>query len=332
MHKVSVIVPVYNVEAYLTRCVASIQKQTESDIEIILVDDGSLDACGEICDRFAETDDRIRVIHQANSGQAVARNAGLAVAEGEYILFVDSDDWIEPDLVEITYSAAKEFSAEMLVFDSQAVDEQGRVLYHTTQKAATGTLLSAKTDKSFLLTDPSPWNKLLKRSWLSENHFAFPNMYYEDLIALTCLDAAVERGVYIGGKPLYNYFLRQNSTLRNGDAQKTTEKRIAAVNAIYDFYKKNDLTEFYRSELAWIAIYHGFFLPAREILNFTAQPFPYVDKLRENLQSVCEAPNENMYLERFSAKEKWIFRLLYGRHYFFTKVFWKLNAILRDSK
>lgn len=331
MSKVSVIVPVYNVEAYLPHCIESIQQQTESDIEIILVDDGSPDTCGEICDRFAEQDSRIQVIHQENAGQGAARNVGLAAAHGEYILFVDSDDWIEPDLVETAFTAAKKFDAEMLIFDLQALDAQGNLVYRSAQKVPTNTVLSAKTDKSFLLTDPSPCTKLLKRSWLADNQFAFPQMYYEDLIAITCLDSAVERGVYIGGKPLYNYLLRQNSTLHNGDAEKTAKKRITAVNEIYKFYKEKNLTEFYRAELEWNVLYHGFFLPAREILNFTAQPFSYIDELCDNANAICGVPQKNPYFKTLSAKERLIFRLLYGKHYFLTKLFWKLNAFLKKN-
>lgn len=329
MAKVSVVVPVYKVEAYLPKCIESIQNQTEKDIEIILVDDGSPDSCGQICEAYAEKDPRILVLHQENAGQGVARNTGLAAATGEYVVFVDSDDWIESDLVEMTYVAAKKFSAQMVVFGAQAVDEQGNVVYPIAQTVPRNTVLSAKSCKSFLLTDPSPWNKLMQRSWLSETQFAFPKMYYEDLIALTCLDSMVERGVYIGAKPLYNYLLRQNSTLRNGDAQKTTEKRIAAINAICDFYSEKGLSDFYREELAWIVSFHGYFLPAREILNFTENPFVYIDKLRENLLRFCDVPSQNPYFETLSKKDRLIFNLLFGRQYKLTSFFWKLNRLLK---
>ncbi|MDR3314701.1 MAG: glycosyltransferase, partial [Oscillospiraceae bacterium] len=90
---ISVIVPVYNVEPYLPKCLDSIVSQTYANLEIILVDDGSTDASGSICDAYAAKDERVRVIHQANGGVAAARNAGLDAAVGEYIQFVDSDDW-----------------------------------------------------------------------------------------------------------------------------------------------------------------------------------------------------------------------------------------------
>ena len=97
--KVSIIVPVYKVEKYLRKCIDSIINQTLKDIEIILVDDGSPDNCGKICDEYAAKDTRIKVIHKENGGLSSARNAGMEVAEGEYIGFVDSDDWIETDYV-----------------------------------------------------------------------------------------------------------------------------------------------------------------------------------------------------------------------------------------
>ena len=96
--KVSIIVPVYKVEKYLRKCIDSIINQTLKDIEIILVDDGSPDNCGKICDEYAAKDTRIKVIHKENGGLSSARNAGMEVAEGEYIGFVDSDDWIESDM------------------------------------------------------------------------------------------------------------------------------------------------------------------------------------------------------------------------------------------
>ena len=99
--KISVIVPIYKVENYLNRCVESIRKQTYRNLEIILVDDGSPDACGEMCDRYAQEDSRIRVIHKENGGLSDARNAGIEVAAGEYIAFIDSDDWIDDKMYEV---------------------------------------------------------------------------------------------------------------------------------------------------------------------------------------------------------------------------------------
>ena len=93
---ISIIVPIYNVEPYLHRCVDSLSKQSYEDFELILVDDGSPDNCGTLCEEYAAQDDRVRVIHKPNGGLSDARNAGMEIAQGEYIAFVDSDDWVAP--------------------------------------------------------------------------------------------------------------------------------------------------------------------------------------------------------------------------------------------
>ncbi len=104
---ISVIVPVYKVEDYLSRCVDSILSQTYRNIEVILVDDGSPDKCGEICDRYAQHDPRVRVIHKENGGLSDARNAGIEIAQGQYISFIDSDDWVHPEFLESLYQLTR---------------------------------------------------------------------------------------------------------------------------------------------------------------------------------------------------------------------------------
>lgn len=113
MELISVVVPVYNAEQYLQRCVESIQNQTYPNLEIILVDDGSPDNCGELCDAFAGEDERIRVIHKENAGQGLARNDGMNLATGKYITFVDSDDWISFDRIENLYIALKKHNGDV---------------------------------------------------------------------------------------------------------------------------------------------------------------------------------------------------------------------------
>ncbi len=115
MELISVVVPVYNAEKYLLRCVQSIQNQTYKNLEIILVDDGSPDNCPSMCDEFAKADNRIKVIHKENGGQGLARNDGMNIATGEYITFVDSDDWVALDHIENLYKALKKANAEMVI-------------------------------------------------------------------------------------------------------------------------------------------------------------------------------------------------------------------------
>ena len=120
---ITIIVPIYNVERYLKQCILSIQLQTYRNLEIILVDDGSKDASGNICDEFAGNDMRIRAIHQKNTGLSAARNIGIDVAQGKYIMFIDSDDYIAPDCIEKLYNALIETDGQMSVCDYAKVDE-----------------------------------------------------------------------------------------------------------------------------------------------------------------------------------------------------------------
>ena len=123
MKKVSVIVPVYKVEKYLHECVESILRQTYRELQIILVDDGSPDGSGAICDEYALCDDRITVIHGENGGLSAARNRGMALCEGEYVLFVDSDDWLEDNAIEVLVNKAKADLLDILLYDAISFDE-----------------------------------------------------------------------------------------------------------------------------------------------------------------------------------------------------------------
>ena len=112
---ISIIIPIYNVEQYLRRCVDSVLQQTYTNLEIILVDDGSPDNCGRICDEYAQADSRVRVIHKTNGGLSSARNAGLDIMTGEYLMFVDSDDYLSLDCVEYLFEIIKRFSAQISI-------------------------------------------------------------------------------------------------------------------------------------------------------------------------------------------------------------------------
>lgn len=124
---VTIVVPIYNTEKYLDRCVGSIVNQTYRNLENLLIDDGSTDSCPRMCDAWAEKDSRIRVFHKENEGQGLSRNVGIAHATGEYIYFIDSDDYIHPETIEKAYSCAAQNQAEVVIFGFSAVDAAGRV-------------------------------------------------------------------------------------------------------------------------------------------------------------------------------------------------------------
>ena len=124
---VSVVLPIYNVEKYLNRCIESVVRQTYKKIEIILVDDGSPDGCPQKCDDWAKRDGRIKVVHKKNAGLGYARNTGIENASGEYICFFDSDDYIADDTIEKAYEAVKKENADIGIFGFSTVDKNGNV-------------------------------------------------------------------------------------------------------------------------------------------------------------------------------------------------------------
>lgn len=125
---ISIVVPVYNAEKYLKRCVESIVNQTYKNLEIILVDDGSPDSCPQLCDKLAQEDKRIKVIHKKNQGLGMARNSGIEIATGKFICFFDSDDYIKLETIEKAYESAKKYNSEIVMFGMIKIDKNGNVL------------------------------------------------------------------------------------------------------------------------------------------------------------------------------------------------------------
>lgn len=209
---ISVIVPVYNVEKYLGCCIDSIAAQTWKDLEIILVDDGSTDASGAICDAYAGRDSRIKVIHKKNGGMSSARNAGLEIAAGEYVGFVDSDDFIMPDMYEVLYRACVEHHAALSVCGNRVIDENGRVLRYefcTDDRI----MLSAEEAIEGLLTrekcDPVAWNKLYRKELFSGIRYPAGVCYEDQSVTVRLFHKAGT--VYHVGQALYVYRIRSGS-------------------------------------------------------------------------------------------------------------------------
>ena len=204
---ISVIVPVYNVEPYLRKCLDSIINQTYQNLEILLVDDGSSDKCGEICDQYAKLDNRIKVFHTANRGLSEARNLGLDNAKGEYIGFVDPDDWIEPDMYELLLKRLEETKADIVecgmikeYWDKS--EESKKENMELTGKEALRLLLIGKMSNAV-------WNKLWKRQCFETVCFPVGRVY-ED-IATTYLIFAVASHVCIIAENKYHYLQREGS-------------------------------------------------------------------------------------------------------------------------
>jgi len=221
-----VIVPVYNVEKYLEKCLNSIVNQTYQNLEIILVDDGSPDGCGAICDKYAAQDQRIRVIHKENGGLSSARNAGLEIATGEYINFVDSDDWIEPDMYEYLLSGAQQAGADIVVCGmfEELPDRQHCHSWHDAETFNTEEGL----EQLFLRKkySHSAWAKLYRRTLFADVRFP-DGRNFED-IATTYRVFEKAQIVRLLPKAKYHYLQRNDSIMGDGTLRNRVDSYIAA--------------------------------------------------------------------------------------------------------
>ena len=227
MELISMIVPVYKVEKYLDRCLESLVNQSYPNLEIILVDDGSPDRCGEMCDDWAARDCRIRVIHKENGGLSDARNAGLAVATGEVIGFVDSDDWLDTDFVYHLYQALEKTGAGIAACDCRFVTEDETVAtvgqrtppYRIcTGEAAVADILSGVGFRA------TAWNKLYRRQYLEGEQYPVGRHHEDEFFTYRIL-AKAEKLVYVD-LPLYCYVQRGGSIMHS-----LSMKRLDALDA-----------------------------------------------------------------------------------------------------
>jgi len=212
--QISVIVPVYKVEPYLDRCVNSLLNQTFRDFELILVDDGSPDNCGRMCDEYARRDDRIRVIHKENGGLSSARNAGLDISQGTFVAFVDSDDWVHPWYLELLHAAAHEFGTDIACCELKPIHSEEEQIQLTEKPKACLKLpedvyvhSSGKGIRAYMT------RLLIRRDLFAQVRFPVGKLY-EDAIVTPKIVFQVDQIAFVDA-PLYNYYQRLGSIVNS---------------------------------------------------------------------------------------------------------------------
>lgn len=224
--RISVIVPIYNVERYLEKCIDSILAQTYRKLEIILCDDGSTDGCGAICDRYAARDDRVRVIHKANGGLSDARNAGLEIASGGWYTFIDSDDFITPDTIERMYDAAVSTGSQIAVCNMIRIYDDGGT--EDFYRPVVEQTLLAGNDRFETLKQPSVCNKLFRADLFDGVRFP-KGKFYEDTFVYH-IPAHRAESIVQTGHDGYFYLSRRESILGQ---PKYTDRYFDMVEAVY---------------------------------------------------------------------------------------------------
>ncbi len=229
---ISVIVPVYNVESYLRKCLDSILAQTYQDLEILVIDDGSTDGSGKICDEYAEKDARIKVFHTKNRGLSAARNLGLNEAHGEWISFVDSDDWVEPDFCKEPLKTAIQYNTDLVIFRFRMVNGKKRIWrIEPDPKTKDATLRLIHEEATIVV-----WNKLFSRSLFDGVYFPEGKLYEDNAVTHRLIYKA-ER-IYYSEAVLYNKVSREDnitSSMNLDKAEELCEMRMTRYKDLYNW-------------------------------------------------------------------------------------------------
>lgn len=296
---ISIIVPVYNVEKYLEECIDSILNQTYKNLEIILVDDGSTDKSGIICEDYAKIDSRIKVIHKKNGGLSDARNVGIDKALGEFIIFVDSDDYIDKDMCQILINYVCEYNVDIVscnfkkVFDNNI--EEDNITYF---KEKIKILTKEEVLKEYFLTLApeifATWNKLYKKSlFFTDEKIRFPvNRLHED-IATTYRLYAESKKVILLNELLYNYRQRNNSIMKK-ISHKNIEDLIKNMKEYIAFANLKDFK--YPVQIGLIKSYLIYSLWSKNIKD--DKFLKCIGEMRELVLGYCKDLGCNPYIDK----------------------------------
>lgn len=315
MPKISLIVPVYKSEEYLEKCLDSLVKQSLEDVEILLVNDGSPDQSQEIMDRYQkEYSHKIRCFLQENKGQGAARNLGLRQAEGEYVFFVDSDDYLDLSACQKVYDFAQSTKADVVCFPFYQVKD-GRK-----EETEYQVFFPEEADVRYVLNETSPWNKLIKRSLLVENNLFFSEgRIYEDLELIPQL-ALYTKNIAFFKERIYYYVIRQGSTMR----QTSYNAKLSAIYPVMDTLKEKFGSTSYQAELEYLYIEH---LLHSAVLRYLQYPEGKEDikKIHAIMKERFPRWQKNPYYQKMGFKYKIVCNLAYRKQSFLLKKLLKVK-------
>lgn len=241
--KVSIIMPVYKVEDYVAKAIESIINQTLTEWEFLIVDDGTPDKSGEICDRYAAEDDRITVIHKENGGAPSARNTAIDIAKGEYLYFMDSDDWAEPTMLEDMYELATRDNAQLVVAGFYIDTYCGNDRYLTDDYTVESMEFSNSEDfrkNAYKLFDKNllytPWNKLFEAKYIKDNNLKFPTTFWDDFPFVISVIRDIER-VTVTEKQYYHFLRARTESETAAYRPGMYEKREEEHGWMMELYK-----------------------------------------------------------------------------------------------
>lgn len=279
---ISIVVPIYNVEKYLEKCLNSILEQTYGEFELILVDDGSTDCSGEIADKYALKDERIIVFHKENEGLAATRNYGIEKAKGEYICFIDSDDWIENTYLEYLSNLAKEYLADVVICDFIKNDGTGVITQPSKEEIVeeTGYEAIANIYTQNYLRYVVAWNKLYRRSIFDNVKYMSGIIHEDEAICgdIYCACSKVIRTNYI----FYNYRVNNNTSIMSSEYSLKRLDILKALENRMSLFEKKGYREYYEKD-----------------------SFKYMYKILLNIIEIRKIPQDNTSVIRDLKKIYW---------------------------
>ena len=309
----SLIVPIYKIEEYLPKCIDSVLAQSCQDYELLLVDDGSPDGCGKICDDYAaKYPQKIRAIHQGNGGAGAARNHGIDLAQGEYLLFLDGDDYLSPKFLEDLQKTVKEMPADLILYGAQ-VERDGKKVGELHELIPAEKLISVEDAPELYFGVMAPWNRAYKRELFQNSGIEFATkVWYEDIRVVTKILAVAKTAYRLPGA-YYHYLQREGSAMNNKNSGRNVEI-LYAYDDILSWYKERGFYESRQKELCFQAVQH-ILLAATVRVLLIDRKHPLVADFRRYMEENFTDFADNPYLCLLDKNKQLIYRLLLKKRY-----------------
>lgn len=318
--KISVIIPVYNVYDYLDKCLSSLVNQTDTNFEVIIVNDGSTDDSQKIIDKYVSENANMHSYIKENGGLASARNYGLKKATGDYILFLDSDDYYELNTIEVLKKEAQ--NDDDIITFQMYIDENNKITEQNMEMEEFVFNKNIPASKRLLLYNPSACDKMFKKELFVKNDFEFiEGTYYEDLGTIPLLAMYTDK-IKFTKHYLYHYLKRENSTMNKVKYNAKIEDIFLMIERIATTFKAKKLYDKYKDEIEYIYIHH--LLRAASIRFFNYDKYDMIDKIRKIIKENYPKFKENKYFQKYGFKRKLMCKLIYKGHYKTIKILRKI--------
>ena len=314
--KISVIVPVYNVEKYIRKCLDSLVNQTFKDFEIIIVNDGTKDNSKQIVDEYiSKYPNLIKYLEKENGGQASARNLGLKHAIGDYVTFVDPDDWIELEMLEKLYNRMTETNSDIVVCGAYSVIDGEN------NKIETFNQHTKDNHKNYILNCSGPCWQLIKTSIFIENNLNFlEQRFYEDISIIPSLCLFAKKVEFLD-ESLYYYLIRSGSTMNQIEYNPSLEDIFSSLSNLSEIFQKNNVYQKFYQELEYVYIEH--LLHAASLRFFKFKKYEQLNKIIEIMHDKFPKWNKNSYYKKQNIKYKIVCSLFYKKKYNLLKIILK---------